>query len=205
MVLLDITGGVNFWIINIYALNNAKEQYDFFCKMSDFVNDNTILLGDFNSVVHSSDHLSGNTDATSTLLQDIIISKGLEEIEGPHRNIFTYHHPSVASRKSRLNQIYVSFGHQSLRGYSTHFPGSDHYLVGVFQLPDDTMGPKPWHFPSDLLENESFCQQVALICENFDNTHSQSWETVKLKFQLMAQQYTCFRIKQARRETFFHL
>ena len=73
-------------------------------------------------------------------------------------------------------------------------------MVGVFQLPDDTKGPKLWWFSSDLLENETFCQQVALICENFDKSALLSWETAKLKFQSIAQQHTCFRIKQKKHE-----
>ena len=99
--------------MNIYASNKAREC-TLFNDIFGFATDNMMLFGDFNSVVHSSDCLSGNTDATLTLLNDLLLTHGLEEIDGPHRNIFTYHHPSLSVRKSRLDHIYVSFSHMGL-------------------------------------------------------------------------------------------
>lgn len=97
--------------------------------------------------------------------------------------MFSYHHPSLAGRKRHLDGIYANFPQLYLRGYSTFFPLSDHYLVGMFTLKNNQEGLRLWKFPVDLLCDESFCQQIALVCEGFNKKDPMhSWELMKLKF-----------------------
>ncbi len=59
---------------------------------------------------------------------------------------------------------------------------SDHYLVGIFNLPDNTYGPKQWRFPVDLLGHEQMQWLVHSIGDNFDfNNAVDSWELSKVK------------------------
>ncbi len=103
-----------------------------------------MLLGDFNSVTTSSDHLSGKLDDTSHFIHTSLTQWNLQEPLGSHRYSFTYHHPAVPDRKSRLDRIYLNFEMNNTQGYSQHSSISDHYLVGLYQLPDKDKGPKLW-------------------------------------------------------------
>ncbi len=87
----------------------------FFQDMSQHLDSNSVFLGDFNSVTSKEDHKSGNLDATSVQLNELLLSNGFEEIVGSHRGMFSYHHPSISERKSQLDHIYVNFPHSSLR------------------------------------------------------------------------------------------
>ncbi len=108
------------------------------------MSDQTVLLGDFNSVIDRMDRVSGNLDQTSALLHDLLMANSFVEPNGTHHFSFTYHHPSLAMHKSRLDCIYINFSIISLSGYCQHVPFSDHYLVGLFKLPDSDKGPSLW-------------------------------------------------------------
>ncbi len=127
----------SFWILMAWELwiymhlMTPKECLEFFTAIEVYISERLSLLGDFNSVTDPLDRLSGNLDRTSTQLFDLLLRHNLEEIEGPHHLMFSYHHPSVRSRKSHMDRIYVNFLHLCLWGYSTFSPYSDHYLVEV--------------------------------------------------------------------------
>ncbi len=126
--------------------------------MSTFLTSGTILLGDFNSVTDPADRLSRNLDRTSHILDKILLRHDFVEIDGSHRNTFSYFYPSIASRKSQIDRIYVNFQNPCLRGYSSFISVSDHYLIGMFSISPEAFGPHLWRFSSDLLLSESFCQ-----------------------------------------------
>ncbi len=65
--------------------------------------DNTIFIGDFNSVTCVEDHLSGQLDLTSELLSGLLVQWRMVEIPGVHQKMFTYHHPSIESCKSCID------------------------------------------------------------------------------------------------------
>ena len=111
MILLDLNG---LRIMNIYAPNNPKEYLEFFTDIEAYFLESLYLLEDFNLVTDSLNRLSGNLDRTSTHLSELLLKHSLEEIEGPHHLIFSCHHPSVSSRKSHLDKIYVNFLHLCL-------------------------------------------------------------------------------------------
>lgn len=136
--------GVPVCIITVYALNIPKERKSFFQQIFTLTTDNTILLGDFNSVELDIDCFSGHLDDTSTLLSQLIRSHNFSEIPGSHHFSFTYHHPSVATHKSHLDCIYTNFSIPTAHGYSQYVSFSDHYLVGMYILPDKDIGPKLW-------------------------------------------------------------
>ena len=65
----------------------------------------------------------------------------------------------------------------SLHGYCQHISFSDHYLVGLFKLPDSNKGPSLWRLSADMLVNQDFvdymnCQFLLFDYKNPVN----SWE-----------------------------
>ncbi len=155
-------------ILNIYAPNDGCERVKFFQNLEPYLIGNVMLLGDFNSATLPQDHLSKRLDTSSILLDSILRNHQFTEPVGSHLENFTYHHPSIPECKSRLDRIYVNYLCVRLWGFSSHVSFSDHYLVGLCLLKPVDLGPKPWRFPSDLLEDEAYCAQVKLILSSFD-------------------------------------
>ncbi len=123
------------------------------------------------------------------------------EPEGVQHQCFSYHHPSLANHKSRLDRIYINYTSPCLWGYSQYVSFSDHYLVGLcLQHPAD-VGPHPWHFLVDMLGDSDYCAQIDLILALFDwNNPLESWETIKIKIQSLSQHKTAFRQRQRLQE-----
>ncbi len=81
LLALDVQGAQCFCCVAVYAPNTPKEIISFFQNLYQFVRDNTILMGDFNSVTHAEDRLSGNLVATSNCLQTVLQALNLSEIQ----------------------------------------------------------------------------------------------------------------------------
>ena len=157
-----------------------------------------MLLGDFNSVTTSFDHLSGKLDDISHFLHTSLTQW---KPPGSHRYSFTYHHPAVPNRKSRLDRIYLNFEMNNTRGYSQHSSISDHYLVSLYQLPDKDKGPKLWRLLDDALNNSQTCMCIDLTLSNFNYQQPlSSWEDIKVKLQTLVQLCTKFRQKQIKQD-----
>ena len=137
-------------VVCIYALLAASAHKDFFSALHSVVRGNTILIGDFNSIVDSTDCLSNNRDATSADLGLLLEIFDFYEPPGSHHSTFTYHHPSIALRKSQIDRVYINFSSKWI-GYATPAPYLDHYMVGLFVPKPVDMGPHQWQFPKDLL------------------------------------------------------
>ncbi len=90
------------------------------------------------------------------------------EVPSPYQHTFSYHHPSIPERKSRIDYIYTNIPNKSLCGYATRCCISDHYLISLFTLADGSIGLKQWKFPLDLLLDNNFSQQIHLVMDNFD-------------------------------------
>ena len=202
MIAIDVAqGDVQMRIVNVYAPNLLKDRQDFFASCFQNITSSSIVLGDFNLVEENFDHLSGRLDSTSCYLSSLIHSQNLVEPAGSQRFSFTYHHPSLSDRKSRINCIYVNCSLDKLKGYSQYMSVSDHYLVGLYKLPNMDKGPKLWHLPEDALSNEHTCQNVDLILSNFNyNDLLNSWEGTKVKIQNAVQTCNKFCQKQIQQE-----
>ena len=53
-------------LVGVYAPSDSRSRINFLLKVQDYFTQSMILLGDFNSVVASSDRVSGNLDPTSS-------------------------------------------------------------------------------------------------------------------------------------------
>ena len=91
----------------------------------------TLLLGDFNLVTVSSDRYLQNLDLTSKMLEQLLSFHKFHEPQGTHIHHFSYHHPSIAERKSRIDHIYSTYPMQGLQGFSKYVFFSDYYLIGT--------------------------------------------------------------------------
>ena len=90
-------------LVGVYAPSDSKSHTDFLLKVKDYFTQSMILLGDFNSVVASSDRISGNLDPTSSQLNMLLLDWELIEPSGPHLTTFTYHHASDPRQKSQID------------------------------------------------------------------------------------------------------
>ena len=104
-------------------------------------------------------------------------------------------------RKSCLDCIYLNFQVPNTHGYSHHVSFSDHYLVGIYHLPDTDHGPKLWRMLSDSLSCNLVVQQIQLIIDCFEKKNLiTSWENLKVKVQQVIQQNTKFHQRQLQQE-----
>ncbi len=79
----------SFKIINIYAPNDANKWNIFLKQLSeDLLEESIVLCGDFNSVMSSSDRISGRLDEISSLLNKLVRTHNLCEPQGFSQ--FTY-------------------------------------------------------------------------------------------------------------------
>ncbi len=183
--------------MNIYVPNVAGDRLDFFSKLPKYFIMNMILLGDFNSVVSQKDHFSDHLDSTSVLLKSLLDLWNLVELKGSHLFTFTYHHPSLADRKSRLNCIYSNIGWEGQLGFLQHVPCLDHYMVGTFIVPSRDKGPWPWRFTDDLLADNLFTSAIQQCILDFHYECAiDLWENLKTCVQTFAQRKTKFHLKQ---------
>ena len=141
LIALDIECSCSIRLVNIYAPNNGSLQKKFF-HISPYVRDNMILLRDFNSVIDTADRKSGQLDSTSRELASLLASWYFLEVPGSHQQVFSYYHPSIPERKSQIDCIYTNIQNKSLCGYAVPCSLSDYYLIGLFTVPEVSLGPK---------------------------------------------------------------
>ena len=156
-----------------------------------------VLLGDFNSTTQCMDRASGKMDPTSSFLLSLLPLWNLSKLQGSHLYSFSYHHPLLHNRKSRLDRNYANIGWENQHGFSHSVSCSDHYLVGMYSLPSSTRGPTLWQFTEDLLSDQSFVTAIQhrILEFHYDNPVD-SWENLKTSVQTFAQRKTKFRLKQ---------
>ena len=107
--LIHDSDSLDMTVVCIYAPPVASAHKEFFSALHSVVRGNIILIGDFNSVVESINHLSNNQDATSTDLGLLLEMLDFYEPPGSHCSTFTYHHPSICLRKSQIDRAYINF------------------------------------------------------------------------------------------------
>ena len=102
---LDMTyNEANYRIINLYALTAVDRRRQCYAELQHLViNDNTLILGDFNSVQAPSDRISSRLDGTSKYLSSLIADTNLAECD--HNRMFTFQNPGDVSKQSCLDLI----------------------------------------------------------------------------------------------------
>ncbi len=145
--------------------------------------------------------MSGSLDFTSAQLNQILCNANLCEPRGSQHYTFTYHHPSIAKHKSRLDRIYFNYHNDNIYAFSRHVSFSDHYLVGTFLLPNEDQGPAQWQFLADLLQDTAAVTVIQQLLLNFDYKDPiENWEVLKSCIQTFCSTCTHFHQKQSRIE-----
>ena len=110
-----------------------------------------MLLSDFNTVLGYCDRLSRKLDSISGLLGDLVTFASSSEPSGHVQ--FTYQHPSVHQRQSRIDYIFLPDSWSLLYKQTAHFiKNSDHYAVQAFPVPLRQSGPGSWQCEVDILD-----------------------------------------------------
>ncbi len=107
LILFD---GTMIRVINVYAPTNSYERLLFFKDLPQFFLEKMVLLGDFNSTTQCMDRASSKMDPTSSFLSSLLPLWNLSKLQGSYLYSFSYHHPLLHNRKSRLDQIHANIG-----------------------------------------------------------------------------------------------
>ena len=115
MLHLKIDGVQNDFVISsVYAPNDIKGKINFLKVVNDLVkthnknNPYLVIAGDLNTCYNVIDRASGNIDKSGYYLKE---SNGLVDIYrcmNPDKKSFSYIHPTIPSRNSRIDYILVS-------------------------------------------------------------------------------------------------
>ena len=105
------------WVINFYSSTKVKECQTQFQEMRQYIiQGSTLIVGDFNSVLKSSDRLLGKTDGSTTAFHNLLHRHGL--IECQHDRMYTFQNYSNLSQQSRINYI---VGHDHIMSQSYQY------------------------------------------------------------------------------------
>ena len=123
------------------------------------IDNNTFILGDFNSIQAPSDRISGRLDGTSKYMSSLIADTNLAECN--HDRMFTFQNPRDVSKQSCLDLILgpkrVMLGMYQYQSWTSL---SDHSLVIVWQKVMVDRGPGQWCFPDDVLEDDKLTTRI---------------------------------------------
>ena len=185
-----------FKIIKIYASNEANEQNVFFEQLSEeLLEESIVLCGDFNSVMSSSDRISRRLDEMSSLLNKLVRTHNLCEPQGFLQ--FTYQHPSLPDRQSRIDYFLVSKHLASMWLGSTHYCAfSDHQAILLFPKKQHDQGVGLWLLSNDLLQNTK-CQDrirdtIWQFSQNEDHAAVENWLLLKCECKYIFQEFSKF-------------
>ena len=77
------------WVINFYGSTKVRECQIQFQEMRQYIiQDSTLIAGDFNSVLASSDRLLGKTDGSTTAFHNLLHRYGLTKCQ--HDRMYTF-------------------------------------------------------------------------------------------------------------------
>ena len=171
---------------DIYAPNEARHQISFLGELSnsflrEYINDNVVVVGDFNCVINSSDKRGGKPfdvkKAPVVELQTLITTNNLVDswhFKNPDSCGFTW---SNASRKiqSRLDYLLVSKNLCKLIQKCNIIPNihSDHSAVELnitFDEDSPPRGPGFWKFNNSLLLDTDYVELLNFEIPEFHKT-----------------------------------
>ncbi len=153
----------------------------------------TLIVRDFNSVLESSDRLSGKTDGSTTAFHNLLHRHGLTECQ--YDRMYTFQSHSDLSQQSRIDYI-VGPDHIMSQSYQYQqwTALSDHSALILREKVWTDRGPGQWHFSDDLLEDQVMEQEIEKILDsNLDGNDPQLWwELIKLQIRGIAQYFAWF-------------
>ena len=201
----------NFLIANIYNNNIQSEQIETLKKLSDMLENSNpfekevIIGGDFNFIFDKKLDAHGGTPELKLLsIAELtkIINKfdlcDIYRVRNPQKKLFSYKKPNHRLLR-RLDFFLCS---NSLRDNIINTDiltaiDSDHspVVLKVGDVDDDTRGPSYWKFPSTLVKDLQYVNELKLLILNAINeingASSQStWEYVKFRIREFTIEYS---------------
>ena len=192
-------------IINVYAPNKSSERYDFFECMSNLVTkENTIIVGDFNTVLHPCDRTCGKLepDKSREKLFKVMSQFNLQDIwhkKYPDRVCFTWRRLiENIVHQSRIDFFLVpnnlSSFCQNIHTNYTSF--SDHSIVTLCcDFSNIDRGPGLYILNNSVLIDKEYCKQVQRIIQNqlscslYREDKSTFWDNLKYKIKTFSRNY----------------
>ena len=105
------------------------------------------------------DCLSRQTDKTTKVLNEIIQEANLLKPLGFSQ--YTYQHPLISTRKSRIDLFLVSSQIScKWQGVTRYYAFSDHQAVVLFPYRVENQGLGLWHLSNDLLKNPKCFEKI---------------------------------------------
>ena len=152
----------------MYAPTEAKSRKEFFLNLyPDIHGPNTILCGDFNSVLSTSDRISKKLDDMSDALNMLIRMANLCEPEGSKQ--FTYQHPLLNDRKSQIDYFFLSQSIVSKWKHQVCFCAfSDYQAIVLFPV-CNAQGSGLWCLSNDLLKNLKYFSSICAAIRKFSH------------------------------------
>jgi hypothetical protein len=181
----------NLSIINIYAPNDKDEKVLFYQKLIPIVNQNSILIGDFNFVEHPSDKSSGNftSDETNKVFNFLRMKYSLSDVALHTGN--TSHTWFTSLISTRIDRVYVpqtliaNANYENIRMPSPF----DHNLIAVSWSPYKPLRNR-WLLDKSLLDNVTIpiINNFLLEVQNSIQTHT-AWTEAKVKIKRFLMDY----------------
>ncbi len=214
MALLNIEiGSIEYSLLNVYAPNDSSDRISFLKQIRLFLNQHAvtktrlIIAGDFNCVLERKDRASGNIDNSSNFLRQLLDDLKLIDIWRslhPNEVEYTYIHPSVCQRNSRIDYILCS---ESLMTYCTlsnicQAPSPDHKGIYVcIKTVENERGRGYWKLNNNFLKYKSYEEGITNIYNDVITEYGEHADKVLLwdYFKMRVKQYSIyFGVKLAR-------
>ena len=209
-------------IVNIYAPtqneSNSTRKNFFQVELPNFIkaNDNNIILmGDFNSIIHENDR-EGKQKRINHYLKNFIENLNFKDsfkLLHPNQISYTFISPNG---KSRIDRIYVSSSLKSKIKEISHenYVFSDHAAV-ILKLENNNIPKRSnktsyWKLNVSIFEEEEFKKKIKKFCTNaktkklFYQNILDWWELeIKENFKTFAQNYSKEKSKDEKKHKFF--
>ena len=194
-------------VVNIYAPNNLNDRITFFKRVSTWIKQNIdetntlIICGDFNSVISNVDRTSGKVEKCGTHFEKLI--KNINLVDS-YRMLntqdigYTWVDPADATRKSRLDYIFVTqfLKHNLKKSVVNYAPVPDHKAVITdIVLRESIRGPGYWKLNTSILKDQQYKESIINIINKtlYEYNEIQSkrilWDLCKIRIKEYSIQY----------------
>ena len=196
ILIIDITvNNSTFRIINIYANNCEKERKEMFYKLGRWINNRTIIIGDFNTVLSKSDISINNVyknDISRTTLYDLMSNYNLSDvwrIQNQFKREFSRR--QVVQGKLRQSRIDLCLAAAEMvkeigKVTYTFNTWSDHAtLVCQLGIVGEVRGGGTWCLNASLLDDPAYVKKIKNLLNyartemQLDNNHIEKWDNIK--------------------------
>ena len=209
LLILDlIVDDTHLILVNIYAPNDAKQQIGFFKELqnhlTEFVQENIIIAGDFNCALTDKDKKGGNSVSRKALvikeIEHLASLYNLTDIwrdRNPHGESFPWRNKS-AKIQCRLDFFLISkiLVNEVFTCEILNAPETDHSVITLYLKSESARqpsGPGFWKFNNSLVEEHEYSKYADV------EDLSLKWDLLKMEIRGFTIKYS--KIKAKKRKT----